>query len=346
MQKSNVEPCWYYIRQKGLVVHILVHVDDYIIATNSPVWKKWFVDYFSEHFEITDLGILDQVVGIGVSWGDKQVALTRTREILVTAEKYGLGDAKSTLYPVSPGMDLTAGEAGTGERGLPYLNLMGELRYHQRACRPDLTLALNKLGAYCAEPKSDHYGALLNVARYAKGTADMPFIITGRRFLGGKFRVCLFTDASWSDCKETRRATSGWTVFVNGNLVTCASTRQSSVSLSSAEAEIIALSDGCKDLLHVYQTLSGLVEVELPMKVLVDNQATIAIVENPVNNRRTRHIETRHMWVRELVKGTSEVGPLITLSYVRTEENVADYMTKALSGEKFTYFRDQLMGLE
>ena len=91
---------------------------------------------------------------------------------------------------------------------------------------------------------------------------------------------------------------------------------------------------------------SGLVEVELPMKVLVDNQATIAIVENLVNNRRTRHIETRHMWVRELVKGTSEVGPLITLSYVRTEENVADYMTKALSGEKFTYFRDQLMGLE
>jgi hypothetical protein len=92
MQKSNVELCWYYIRQKGLVVHILVHVDDYIIATNSPVWKKWFVDCFSEHSEITDLGILDQVVGIGVSWGDKQVALTRTREILVTAEKYGLGD--------------------------------------------------------------------------------------------------------------------------------------------------------------------------------------------------------------------------------------------------------------
>jgi len=345
--KSDVEPCWYYIKQGGLIVHILVHVDDYIIATNSAAWKHWFVKFFSEHFEVSDLGILDQVVGIGVQWGEKQVALTRTREILVTGERYGLGDAKSVLYPISCGFDLKKVKAGTGEKGLPYLNLMGELRYHERACRPDLSLALNKLGPFCADPSKEHYEALLKVARYAKGTADLPFIITSRKFANNRYRISLFTDATWSDCKETSRSTSGWAVYVNGNLVMSASKRQSCVTLSSTEAEICALSDGCKDLVHVYKTLKDLVEIELPMRVMVDNQATIAIMQNPVNNNRTRHIQTRLMWVRELVTGVlPDMEAMITLGYVRTDENVADYLTKPLQGEKFEHFRNQLMGHE
>jgi len=343
--KSDVEPCWYYIKQGGLIVHILVHVDDFIIATNSVAWKHWSVKFFPEHFEVSDLGILDQVVRIGVQWGEKQVALTRTREILVTGEMYGLGDANSVLYPISCGFDLKKVKAGTGEKGLPYLNLMGELRYHERACRPDLSLALNKLGPFCADPSKKHYEALLKVARYAKGTSDLPFIITSRKLANNRYRTSLLTDATWSDCKETSRPTSGWAVYVNGNLVMSASKRQSCVTQSSTEAEICALSDGCKDLAHVHKTLKDLVEVELPVKVMVDNQATIAIMQNPVNNNRTRHIQTRLMWVGELVTGVlPDMEVMITLGYVRTDENVVDYFTKPLQGEKFEHFKNQMMG--
>ena len=75
------------------------------------------------------------------------------------------------------------------------------------------------------------------------------------------------------------------------------------------------------------------------MRVMVDNQATIALLKNPVNNRRSKHIDVRHMWVRELVE-----NGMVSLHYVRTDENIADYLTKPLQGEKFEYFRAQLMG--
>ena len=114
---------------------------------------------------------------------------------------------------------------------------------------------------------------------------------------------------------------------------------------SSTEAEICALSDGCKDLAHVHKTLKDLVEVELPVKVMVDNQATIAIMQNPVNNNRTRNIQTRLMWVGELVTGVlPDMEVMITLGYVRTDENVVDYFTKPLQGEKFEHFKNQMMG--
>ena len=51
MRRSEIDPCWYYVFEKDLVVHILVHVDDYIIATNSKAWKNWFVnDYFASQY--------------------------------------------------------------------------------------------------------------------------------------------------------------------------------------------------------------------------------------------------------------------------------------------------------
>ena len=109
--------------------------------------------------------------------------------------------------------------------------------------------------------------------------------------------------------------------------------------MSSTEAEIVAVSEGCKDLLHVYQILKDLVHVQLPIKVMIDNQATIALLENQVNNRRSKYIDIRHLWVREHVK-----SGVLSLHYVRTDENVADYLTKPLTGEKFEYFRAQLMG--
>ena len=72
---------------------------------------------------------------------------------------------------------------------------------------------------------------------------------------------------------------------------------------------------------------------------MIDNQSTIALLENPVNNKRSKHMWVRHMWIREQVQ-----NGLVRLQYVRTDENVADYLTKPLTGEKFEYFRAQLMG--
>ena len=339
MQRSKVETCWYYLVQGNLTVFILCHVDDYMLATNSPSWKEWFVNYFEKHFEINDLGVLDQVVGIGVTWGDKSVALSRERAIKETIQRFRMDNAKQVAYPIESGFSLEL--AAKCDATKPFLNLLGELRYHQRSVRPDLSTALAYLSRYSSAYDERHFEALKRVLRYLIGTASTPLILTkGLNRQHGVFDFTMFTDATWADCKETKVSTSGWAIFLNGSPVLSASTKQKCVALSSTQAEIIALSEGCKDLVYLTSLLEAFVEVEKPMVVFVDNQATIALMQQPVNNSRTKHIAVRHFWVRDLVQSGE-----IVLRYVPTEHNVADFLTKPLQGERFRRFRNQLLGM-
>ena len=339
MKRSEVETCWYYLIQDDLIVYILVHVDDYMIATNSPSWKEEFINYFQGHFEINDLGTLDQVVGIGVTWGNQSVALSRERAIKQTIQHFRMDGAKQVCYPIESGFSMTA--APKLDTTLPYLNLLGELRYHQRSVRPDISTALAYLSRFSSSYDKKHFDALKRVLRYLIGTADMPLILTkGPNRQLGVFDLTMFTDATWADCKESKQSTSGWAIFVNSSPALWTSSKQKCVALSSTEAEIIALSDGCRDLMYLKQMLEAFVKVETPMVVFVDNQATIALMQQPVNNGRTKHIPVRHFWVRDLVQRRE-----IVLRYVPTEHNVADFLTKPLQGARFREFRSQLMGM-
>ena len=109
--------------QRDLIVYILVHVDDYMIATNSLSWKEEFIVFFQKHFEINDLGILDQVVGIGVTWGDRSVALSRERAIKETIQRFRMDNAKQIAYPMENGFSMAA--AAECDTSLPFLNLLG-----------------------------------------------------------------------------------------------------------------------------------------------------------------------------------------------------------------------------
>ena len=73
------------------------------------------------------------------------------------------------------------------------------------------------------------------------------------------------------------------------------------VACSTTEAEIIAFSEGCKDLIYAHRILLQFADIEMPMTVHEDNLGTIDVLSNAVNNGRTKHIDVRHFWVRELV---------------------------------------------
>ena len=84
--------------------------------------------------------------------------------------------------------------------------------------------------------------------------------------------------------------------------------------------------------------MSGLFNLELDTTmILCDNQSCIKMTENPVFHDRSKHIEIRYFYIRDMMqKG------FIKLQYVSTDEQVADVMTKPLSRVKFEHFRDKL----
>jgi hypothetical protein len=137
-----------------------------------------------------------------------------------------------------------------------------------------------------------------------------------------------------------RRSTSGYVFILAGAAVSWSSKKQTSVALSSTEAEYIAGTHAAKELIWLKELLARLdLATNSPTTLLMDNQSAIAIAKNPAFHKRTKHIEVRYHFLKKMVKDKK-----IRLEYVPTTEQTADAMTKGLSREKHELFIGQ-MGL-
>ena len=134
----------------------------------------------------------------------------------------------------------------------------------------------------------------------------------------GHNRIECFTDADWVGTKEDRRSTSGYCVFVGGNLVSWKSKKQGVVSRSSAESEYRAMAQSVCEIMWLHQLLMEVgIKTPVPAKLWRDNQATFHIASNLVFHELTMHIEIDCHFVREKI----QLG-LISTRYVKTGEQL------------------------
>nr|GEZ43106.1 retrovirus-related Pol polyprotein from transposon TNT 1-94 [Tanacetum cinerariifolium] len=124
---------------------------------------------------------------------------------------------------------------------------------------------------------------------------------------GSSFDLTAFSDAGHARCIDSRKSTSGGIQFLGDKLVSWMSKKQSCTAMSSAEAEYMALSTSYA-------------------------QSAIAILCNPVQHFRTKHIHTRYHFIKEQVE-----NGIIELYFVKTEYQLADMFTKALPKDRFKY---------
>jgi hypothetical protein len=148
-------------------------------------------------------------------------------------------------------------------------------------------------------------------------------------------------DADYASCPATRRSTSGWLIFLAGAPVAWGSKRQTITATSSAESEYVSLASCAKDVLATRYLLAQLPGRQLAgaTKIYEDNTACINMVKNPRGWKRTKHIDVRLHFVRDLAESNT-----LDLEYVPTWKQVADAMTKPLPPAKFLLFRDRLLG--
>ena len=338
MKRSTKETCWYFLQQGDLIAHVLVHVDDYLVGTNQPEWFTWFVKFFGNTYEINDLGRITQIVGMGATQTDDHITLSRSHQIGKSIERFHLNDANPVSLPLPAG-PFKVKMPDSADTKLPFLALMGEMRYHARATHPDILPALSMIGKFSAKYQAEHFQLLKNTLLYVKGS-DAPLIFSRGAFgHNGSFRIALYTDASFNSCSETGRSHSGWVVTVNDQPMLWSSQRQTLVTTSSTYAEVVACSDGIKDLMYVRDIISEFNEVEYPMIVHQDNMATIRILDNPVNNGITKYIAVKYFWIRELLENNT-----IKLQHISGAINPADFLTKPLGGEAFHTGRSRIMG--
>jgi len=140
-----------------------------------------------------------------------------------------------------------------------------------------------------------------------------------------------FSDSDWagdhSDCKSTTR----YAFYVFGALVSWNSHKQPTIALSSTEAEYMALTEAAKEAIWLCSFLAELGYVDDKLCFIYgDNQGSIELSRNPHHHSRTKHIDICHHFICECVESKQ-----ITVSYISTQEQVADIFTKPLTCDKF-----------
>ncbi|GJZ63395.1 uncharacterized mitochondrial protein-like protein [Tanacetum coccineum] len=191
---------------------------------------------------------------------------------------------------------------------------------------PDIVFAVCMCARYQAKPTEMHLTAIKRIFRYLKGTSNMGLWYPK----DSGFELKAFADADYAGCHDTRRSTSGSAQFLGHRLVSWSSKKQKSTAISTTEAEYIALSGCCAQILWMRSQLRdyGFAFNKIPM--YCDNQSAIALCCNSVQHSRSKHIDIRHHFIKEQVE-----RKVVELYFVETKYQLADIFTKALPRERF-----------
>ncbi|GKF28653.1 hypothetical protein Tco_0094995, partial [Tanacetum coccineum] len=139
-----------------------------------------------------------------------------------------------------------------------------------------------------------------------------------------------YAEADHAGCEDIRRSTSGSAQFPRDKLVSLSSKKQKSTAISTTEAEYIAMSGCCAQILWMRSQLTdyGFAFNNIPL--YCDNKSNIALCCNNVQHSRSKHIDIRHHFIREQVK-----NGVVDLYFVTMDYPLADIFTKALPRERF-----------
>nr|GEX51355.1 Gag-Pol polyprotein [Tanacetum cinerariifolium] len=144
-------------------------------------------------------------------------------------------------------------------------------------------------------------------------------------------------DADHAGCQDTRRSTSGRAQLLGDKLVSCSSMKQKSTTISTTEAEYIAMSGCCAQILWMRSQLTDYDFIFNKISLYCDNRSAIDLSWNNVQHSRSKHIDIRHHFIREQV----EKG-MVELYFVTTDYQLADIFTKALPRERFEFLLPRL----
>ena len=186
---------------------------------------------------------------------------------------------------------LDAAEINTTE----YQQLIGSLMYGSIGTRFDITYNVGMLLCHNHSPGNQHHAAVKRVFCYLRGTSNNYILYDGKSNIQEPVIYC---DADWASDPNDRKSISGHTAISSGAAISWSSKKQTTVSLSSTEAEYVAAAHVAQEAMWIHTFLSEIGHpLKEPIKFYVDKQSAIKLVENPVAYDCTKHIDIKYHFI-------------------------------------------------
>ena len=379
---GTVEPCLYVGRMVGkdqAPIVIMAYVDDLLVATTSESALKTLMTALSAHVKVRETGRVGlkgghlRFLGRSIFRRPGSSALYMQVDPTYLDEAFAEFDLKkgSTTFPdLRPILEQEGSQPLSAEGHARFRRVLGRLSWYCQT-RQDLLILVSMLGTGQAQPFETHEKCLRAVLRYLMTDMDVALRFPSQELaLPDVKGLEVYTDAGFAPMKSTgRRSVSGTCFIFQQCLMKCFSRHQSAVTLSSCEAELVALQSGVQEGIGLLRTLgfvlgrlypwvdiipqdaqvtwydeaesddedSMKVSYLFPLVVKTDSLSGKMLLEASDLQRKSRHIEIKVYWLRELMD-----RKVLLLSHVPGTLNPADCFTKCLPTQKFLFYRNML----
>jgi hypothetical protein len=340
------KPCifqWRYTNNKGVSkqVTLALYVDDILFVGDCNDKINDVVNKLQAEFQVTDLGFPQKFLGIEIIQNStrSQLFLHQASYTEKLIARFG-NNSESTVSALTPIITLDAKRKRAAPLSSPapdptlYRAAIGSLIFLANGTRPDIAFAVNAVSRAQSSPSSSDWEAVVRIIQYLKGTLHHGLLYKGKNDL-----IECYIDASLGTNDPNARSTSGYVITTFGDVVSWRSKKQTHVSLSSAEAEYIAASFACRQVVSVKTLLHALYRCDIIPIIYEDNKTAILLAKSLEAKSLKHVVHLCFHYIRFEVLHNN-----VKLCWVPSHQQLADVFTKALPAPKFLEFQRKLVG--
>jgi hypothetical protein len=349
MEQSMIDQCLFIKQGKESIVILLLYVDDSIIfGTRSDIDE--ILNQIKETFTISIEGKLSDFLGCNIIKHPEEPKCWLLQPNLIEKldkeyedHKLGrvpttLGTPKLIIYKAKKDDDLL-----NDKLQFKFRSGVGSLMHLLKHSRPELSNCIRQLSKCLGKAKQEHMEELTRIIKWVLATKEKGLKMEPKLKINENgeiiFEIRGVCDAAWNVDKTDCLSVTGYIVYFMVVPISWKSKTQSHVTLSSTESEYVALSEMVKEIQFIEQIVESLgMKVYKPIKVMIDNVGAIYMSRSNTNTTSTRHVNMRYHYVKELVRGGE-----IEVTFVRTEDNEADIMTKNVIKQTFEKHMSKLV---
>ena len=334
LARSKIDPCVWFSTEIALGIF----VDDIVISYANEAALNRVVQKLVEEYKIATDDDAAMFVGLIIEKHARGIHLNQKVFLQDLLDRVHASEIAPQRTPMNAGVQLSRLDEpaldNAGHRS--YRSIVGSLMFAATMTRPDLSFAVGMLARHMHAPGNEHRRALFRVLAYVKSTLDYGIVIDAG---ADQVHFEAFADADHANCVYDRKSTSGFVLVLNGSPIAWKSEKQEIVAQGTAQAEYIALCVAVNRIEMVVPLLRELMPgfEPTPVSLWGDNQASLFWAHARTGKKPTKPVEIRYFAVKDAVE-----KKIVDVGYAKTNENLADFFTKALGSTLFTELREHL----